>query len=129
MLDQLRNLKYDLKKKILKFDVKCNLNLILAKLNFGIRTVVFCTQEFHTWKALNLINPTKYKQLFQSKRRLKKKRKKLLFALNTLFTVQGCSSYTRIAEGHDYVTSRSDEGFTLPDAILTRSCSLFQKQA
>ena len=61
MLDQLRNLKYDLKKKklLLKFDVKCNLNLILAKLNFGIRTVVFCTQEFQTWKALNLINPTK----------------------------------------------------------------------
>ena len=44
---------------VLKFDVKCNLNSILAKLNFGIRTVVFCTQEFHIWKALNLINPTK----------------------------------------------------------------------
>ena len=25
------------------------------------------------------------------------------------------------AEGHDYVTSKSDEGFTLPDSILTRS--------
>ena len=60
LLDQLRNLKYDLKKIFfLKFDVKCNLNLIFAKLNFGIRTVVFCTQEFQTWKALNLINPTK----------------------------------------------------------------------
>ena len=43
----------------LKFDVKCNLNLILAKLNCGIRTVVFCTQEFQTRKALNLINPPK----------------------------------------------------------------------
>ena len=26
-----------------------------------------------------------------------------------------------IAEGHDYVTGKSDEGFTLPDSILTRS--------
>ena len=51
LLDQLRNLKYDLKKLFLKFDVKSNLNLILAKLNFGIRTVVFCTQDFRTWKA------------------------------------------------------------------------------
>ena len=48
-----------LKKLLLKFDVKSNLNLILTKLNFGIRTVVFCTQEFQTWKALNLTNPTK----------------------------------------------------------------------
>ena len=47
------------KKVFLKFDVKSNLNLTLAKLNFGIRTVVFCTQEFQTWKALNLTNPTK----------------------------------------------------------------------
>ena len=29
-----------LKKLFLKFDMKSNLNLILAKLNFGIRTVV-----------------------------------------------------------------------------------------
>ena len=58
MLDQLRNLKNDLKKLILKFDVKSNLDLILAKLNFGIRTVVVCTQEFQTWKALDLTNPT-----------------------------------------------------------------------
>ena len=48
-----------LKKLFLKFDVKSNVNLILAKLNFGIRTVVFCTQEFQTQKALNLTNPTK----------------------------------------------------------------------
>ena len=47
------------KELFLKFDVKCNLNLILAKLNFRIRTVVLCAQEFQTWKALNLINPTK----------------------------------------------------------------------
>ena len=41
LLDQLRNLKYDLKKILfLKFDMKSNLNLILAKLSFGIRTVV-----------------------------------------------------------------------------------------
>ena len=48
-----------LKKKFLKFDGKSNLNLILAKFNFEIRTVVFCTQEFQTWKALNLTNLTK----------------------------------------------------------------------
>ena len=30
--------------------------------------------------------------------------------------------------GHDYVTSRSDEGFTLPDPTLTRSWSLLQNQ-
>ena len=48
-----------LKKLFLKFEVKSNLNLILSKLNFGIRTVVFCTQEFQTRKALNLTNPTK----------------------------------------------------------------------
>ena len=59
LLDQVRNLKYNLKKKFLKFDVKCNKNLILAKFNLEIRIVVFCTQEFQTWKALNLINPTK----------------------------------------------------------------------
>ena len=57
-----------LKKLFLQFDVKSNLNLILAKLNFGIRTEVFCTQEFQTWKALNLTNPTKNtSKLFQSK--------------------------------------------------------------
>ena len=39
-----------LKKKnfVLKFDVKCNLNLILAKLNFGIRTVVLINLSTHT---------------------------------------------------------------------------------
>ena len=33
-----------------------------------------------------------------------------------------------IAEGHDYVTSKGDEGFTLPDPILRRSWSLIQNQ-
>ena len=47
------------KKLFLKFDVKSNLNLLSAKLNFGIRTVGFCLQEFQTWKALSLTNPTK----------------------------------------------------------------------
>ena len=50
----------DLQKNFLNKNIpNALLNLILAKLNFGIRTVVFCTQEFQTWKALNLINPTK----------------------------------------------------------------------
>ena len=33
-----------------------------------------------------------------------------------------------IAEGHDYVTSKRDERFTLPDPILTRSWSLLQNR-
>ena len=33
-----------------------------------------------------------------------------------------------IAEGHDYVTSKSDEGFILPDSILTGSWSLLRNQ-
>ena len=33
-----------------------------------------------------------------------------------------------IAEGHDSVTSKSDEGFTLPDSILTGSWSLLRNQ-
>ena len=92
-------------------------------MNFGIPTVVFCTQEFQTWKALNLINPTKNTSNYSKKRKEKK-----ICTLNTIFTVQGCSSYTRIAEGHDFVTSKNDEGFTLPDPILTRSWSLLQNQ-
>ena len=51
-----------------------------------------------------------------------------MYTIYTLFTVQECSSYTRIAEGHNYVTSKSDEGFTLPDPILRRSRSLLQNQ-
>ena len=75
MLDQLRNLKYDLKKNNFKFDVKCNLNLILAKLNFGIRTVALCKKEFQTWKALNLINPTKIQAIIPKQKKTKKKEK------------------------------------------------------
>ena len=56
--------------------MKCNLNLILAKLNFGIRTVVFCTQEFQTWKALNLINPTKNTSIIPKQKKTKKKKRK-----------------------------------------------------
>ena len=63
--------------------MKCNIfyilyhvRLILAKLNFGIRTVVFCTQEFQTCKALNLINPTKNTSSYSKAKEDKKKEKK-----------------------------------------------------
>ena len=39
-----------LKKLFLKFDMKSNLNLILAKLNFGFRTVVFVRKNFKLGK-------------------------------------------------------------------------------
>ena len=95
MLHQLRNLKYDLKKLFLKLDVKCNLNLILVKLNFGIRTVVFCTQEFQTWKALDLTNLLKIQAIIPKQKKTKKRKTKYVHYEDTLFTVQECSSYSR----------------------------------
>ena len=105
--------------------VYCNLNLILAKLNFEIRTVVFCTQEFQTWKALNLTNPTKIQAIIPKQKKTKKRKTKYVLYIHYL----QCKNALAIAEGHDCVTSKSDEGFTLPDSILTRPWSLLQNQA
>ena len=124
MSDQLRNFIYDLKEKLFpKFDVKSNLNLKLAKLNFGIRTAVFCTQELQTWKALNLTNPTKNKSIPKQKKTRKRKTKHVHYIHYLQF-----KNAVAIAQGHDYVTSKSDKGFTLPDPILRRSWSLLQNQ-
>ena len=83
-----------LKKLFLKFDVKSNLNLILAKLNFGTRSVVFGTLEFQIWKALNLTDPTKNTGNY-SKAKEDQKKKNKICTLYTLFTIQKCSSYSR----------------------------------
>ena len=118
-------MKHDFKKLFLQFDVKSNLNLILAKLNFGIRTAVFCTQEFQTWKALNLTNPTKNTSNYSKANKKTKKRKTKYAHYIRCLQFKNAAA---IAEGHDYVTSKSDEKFTLPDPILTRSWSLLQNQ-
>ena len=59
--------------------MKSNLNLGLAKLNFGIPTVVFCTQEFQTWKALNLTNLTKNTSNYSKAKKTKKRKTKYLY--------------------------------------------------
>ena len=107
------------------------LKVIISKIKFRNSYRSFLYARISNLESFEFDQPyLQYKQLFQSKRKLKKKKKKKkkVCTLNTLFTVQGCSSHTRIAEGHDYVTSRSDEGFTLPDPILTRSWSQLHNQ-
>ena len=91
--------------------MKSNLNLILAKLNFGIRTVVLYARTLNLESFEFDQTYWKYKQLLQKKRRLKERKTKYVHYIQF-------KNAAAIAEGHDYVTSKSDEGFTLPDSFL-----------
>ena len=105
--------------------MKSILNLILAKWNFGIPTVIFVRKNFKLGKLWIWSTLLKIQAIIPKQKKTKKKRKtKYVHYIHYLQFKNAAA----IAEGHDYVTSKSDEGFTLPDSILTRSWSLLQNQ-
>ena len=75
MLDQLRNLKYNFKKIISKIRYKILLNFNISEIEFRNLYRSFRTQEFQTWEALNLTNPTKNTSNYSKTKEDEKKEK------------------------------------------------------
>ena len=73
---------------------------------------------------MNLTNPLKIQAIIPKQKKTKKRKTKEVHYIHYLQIKNAAA----IAEGHDYVSSKSDEEFTLPDCILTRSWNLLQSQ-